>query len=441
MYVVFGLGKTGFSCVRFLRKQGIEIAVIDTRDEPPLLAELQEQYPEVEVYLGGIAPDPLRDAEVLVVSPGIDMRAPEIQCNLNPELPVWGDVELFAQYAQAPIVAITGSNAKSTVTSMVGEIMSAAGVKAAIGGNLGVPALDLLSDDVELYVLEISSFQLETCYSLQAKVASILNISPDHLDRYTDYQEYIATKQRVYHGCELAVCNRTDSNTWPVGLPGLSFGLDVPADGQYGVRLVEGVNYLACGEELLLPVAALAQCGSHQWENALAAMAIAHAVGVEHDVMLPVLKSFAGLPYRCQRVLESDGVVWYNDSKGTNVGATMAAIQGIAGETKGSVVLLAGGQAKQADFSELVPAVKRYVSAAILFGEDRALLESKLREVTTCFLVDDLAAAIVQADQLAKLGDAVLFSPACASFDMFDNYVHRGEVYADLVKELLAAND
>lgn len=441
MYVVLGLGKTGFSCVRFLRKQGIDVAVIDTRDEPPALAELEEQYPEVDVYLGGIASAPLRDAEVLVVSPGIDMRAPEIQCNLSPELPIWGDIELFAQHVEAPVVAITGSNAKSTVTSMVGEILKAAGVKAAVGGNLGVPALDLLSDDVELYVLEVSSFQLETCSSLQAKVATILNVSPDHLDRYTDYQEYITTKQRVYQNCELAVYNRTDSNTWPDSLPSVSFGLDVPADGQYGIRLIDGVNYLACGEDLLLPVAELAQCGSHQWENALAAMAIARAVGVQHDAMLPVLKSFAGLPYRCQRVLECDGVVWYNDSKGTNVGATMAAIQGIAGEIKGNIILLAGGQAKQADFSELVPTVKRYVSAAILFGEDRAMLESKLRAVTTCFLVDDLAAAIVQADQLAKLDDAVLFSPACASFDMFDNYVHRGEVYADLVKELLAAND
>lgn len=437
--VVVGLGKSGLSLVRFLAHQGQPFVVADSRENPPELATLKRDFPQLAVHCGGLSANLLSAAQVLYVSPGLALSTPAIQAAIAKGVTISGDIDLFAQHARAPIVAITGSNAKSTVTTLVGEMCAAAGLKVAIGGNLGTPALALLADDIDLYVLELSSFQLETTAHLQAKVAVCLNISEDHMDRYADLAGYITAKQRVFNQAQGVVINRDDLASQPQqpAAATLSFGLTEPAEGQFGLREQAGVEYLAQGSELLLPVSQLKIRGSHNYANALAALAIGSMVGLPMTAMLAALQAFPGLEHRCQWLRKLHGVDWYNDSKATNVGAALAAIEGLGAGHEGKLVLIAGGDGKGADFSSLAVPVAQYCRAVIVLGRDAQRVAQALGESVAITQVTSLDEAVLAAAQLAQAGDSVLLAPACASFDMFKSFEQRGELFAQAVGRLL----
>lgn len=437
--IVVGLGKSGMSLVRFLAKQGIAFAVADTREQPPELATLQRDFPQVEVRCGALDVDFLCRASELFVSPGLAIATPALAEAAARGVKLSGDIDLFARYARAPIVAITGSNAKSTVTTLLGDMAQAAGKRVAIGGNLGTPALELLDDAVELYVVELSSFQLETTHQLNAEVATVLNLSEDHMDRYSGIPAYHMAKHRIFRGARQAVVNRQDALTRPLPRGDLrigSFGLDAPDFNAFGLRQEGGVKYLAFAQALLLPVSELKLRGAHNYANALAALSLGHAAGLPTAPMLEALRAFTGLAHRCQWVREYNGVSWYNDSKATNVGAALAAIEGLGSDMGGKLVLIAGGDGKGADFSGLRAPVSRYCRAVVLLGRDAQKVADALDPGVTQVQVADLPAAVAQGAQLAQPGDAVLLSPACASLDMFSNYEARGHLFAQAVRAL-----
>lgn len=437
--VIVGLGKTGFSCIEFLLKKGANVAVTDSRAEPPFLDELKKQFPQVIISMGGFDETLIMSADELIVSPGVALREPVIANAIAKGIPAIGDIELFAREVKVPVIGITGTNGKSTVTVLVGEMAKQAGLNVGVGGNLGTPVLEMLANNFELYVLELSSFQLETTYSLHLTAATVLNISPDHMDRYSNLEEYIAAKQRIFQHCEISVINRQDPKAVEnakLSKKIISFGLDEPKVGEFGVRKINNNFYLAYGEQNLLPVNQLQIKGKHQWANALAALALGHAHGLPMTAMLKALQIFPGLPHRCQWVRNLHGVDWYNDSKGTNVNSTLAAIEGLGATISGKLILLAGGLGKQQDFLPLREPVHEHVRTVILFGEDAKLIAGALSDACSIVFVRDFAEAIELAKQNAKPGDAVLLSPACASFDMFKNFEHRGEVFIDAVKKL-----
>ncbi|WP_372876402.1 UDP-N-acetylmuramoyl-L-alanine--D-glutamate ligase [Pseudomonas sp.] len=437
--IVVGLGKSGMSLVRFLARQGLAFAVVDTRANPPELATLAEQFPQVEVRCGELDVDFLCRASELLVSPGLAIATPALQAAAARGVKLSGDIDLFARYAKAPIVAITGSNAKSTVTTLVGEMAAAAGKKVAVGGNLGTPALDLLDDEVELYVLELSSFQLETTDQLNAEVATCLNISEDHMDRYASLAAYHLAKHRIFRGARQVVVNRDDALSRPLvadDLPCWSFGLGKPDFKRFGLLEEGGEKCLAYQFDALLPVRELKIRGAHNQANALAALALGHAAGLPMAPMLEALKRFAGLPHRCQWVGERNGVSYYDDSKATNVGAALAAIEGLGADLAGKLVLLAGGDGKGADFSALAKPVAQYCRAVLLLGRDAERLAAALGEGVPLIRVASLEEAVQRAAELARPGDAVLLSPACASLDMFKNFEERGRLFAQAVEAL-----
>jgi len=436
--LIVGLGKTGLSVARFLRKQGIGFAVTDSRAHPPELDTLAAELPDAAVFVGGFEPRAFDAADEIILSPGVSLSEPLIAEAVGRGVPVYGDIELFARYARKPVLGITGSNGKSTVTTLVGEMLAAAKQRVAVGGNLGTPALDLLSGpEPDYYVLELSSFQLETVTSLHCAAAVCLNVSPDHLDRYDSMGEYIAAKLRVYLGSGVVVVNRDDPElaglTWPQR-DVRSFGCDAPAGENFGVRKHGTEAYLCKGDQLLMPAREVKIVGRHNTANALAALCLVDAVGVSLAPALEVLRNFPGLPHRTQFVAEKNRVRWYNDSKGTNVGATIAALQGMP--TK--VVLLAGGLGKGQDFALLRPAVEEKARAVIVFGADAVQIEQALRGVVSVIHVKDMREAVATAAGCAQEGDSVLLSPACASFDMFKGYDHRGQVFVDEVRRQLA---
>ena len=437
--IVVGLGKSGMSLVRFLARQGVSFAVADTRENPPELATLRRDYPQVEVRCGELDVEFLCRADELYVSPGLALATPALQAAAARGVKLSGDIDLFARNAKAPIVAISGSNAKSTVTTLVGEMAVAAGKRVAVGGNLGMPALDLLSDDVELYVMELSSFQLETTHQLGAEVATVLNVSEDHMDRYSGLPAYHLAKHRIFRGARQVVVNRQDALTRPLmsdGLPCWTFGLGAPDFKAFGLREENGEKYLAFEFQNLMPVRELKVRGAHNQANALAALALGHAVGLPFDAMLSSLRTFTGLEHRCQWVRELDGVSYYNDSKATNVGAALAAIDGLGMDMDGKLVLIAGGDGKGADFSGLRDSVTGYCRAVVLIGRDADLIADALGDAVPQVRAASLDEAIAQCRALAQPGDAVLLSPACASFDMFKNYEERGQLFARAVGAL-----
>ncbi len=438
--IVVGLGKSGMSLVRFLARQGLPFAVVDTRANPPELATLREQFPQVEVRCGELDVEFLCRASELLVSPGLAIATPALQQAAQRGVRLSGDIDLFARYAKAPIIAITGSNAKSTVTTLVGEMAAAAGKKVAVGGNLGTPALDLLDDEIELYVLELSSFQLETTDQLNAEVATCLNISEDHMDRYTDLQAYHLAKHRIFRGARQVVVNRDDALSRPLvadGLPCWYFGLGKPDFKRFGLIEENGEKCLGYQFAALLPVHELKIRGAHNQSNALAALALGHAVGLPFEPMLQTLRSFAGLAHRCQWVGEREGVAYYDDSKATNVGAALAAIEGLGADIAGKLVLIAGGDGKGADFSALRAPVAKFCRAVILLGRDAERLAEALGDAAPLVRVKTLEEAVQRAAELARLGDAVLLSPACASLDMFKNFEERGRLFAQAVEALV----
>ncbi len=440
MHVVIGAGISGFATLEFLIQQSIPCILMDTRLSPPNMDLINSRYPDLPIYLGELNPAVLRQAKTLVVSPGIAIASLPINFHTE-QIEVIGDIELFVRHAKAPIVAITGTNGKSTVTSLVGEMCQAAGMNTKVGGNLGPPVLSLLDDDADIYVLELSSFQLETTHSLSAEVATILNVSPDHLDRYDSYDAYVAAKHRIYRQAKTIVQNADEELTQVLSteIDIYSFTRHLPNQpNQFGLIEDNTEIYLANNQGTIINVKELPLPGIHNWLNYLAAIAMGVALKIDLADIVRACKEFTGLPHRCEYLGEENGVAWYNDSKGTNIGATIAAVEGLGKIRQGQIVLIAGGQGKGADFRDLSEVVKKHVKKMIVMGEDAALIEKALQQDCEIFQVSSMAEAVTKARQCAEKEDAVLLSPACASFDMFKNFQHRGEVFCEIVRGFLS---
>ncbi|MDX1755763.1 MAG: UDP-N-acetylmuramoyl-L-alanine--D-glutamate ligase [Marinobacter sp.] len=436
--LVVGLGKTGLSCVRYLCALGRDVAVADSRQAPPGLAELQANWPEVPVHLGDFDGELFTGFNELVVSPGISIAEPAIQAAAGQGARIRGDIDLFSEAARAPIVAITGSNGKTTVTTLVGEMARAAGIRVAVGGNIGTPALDLLDDSVELYVLELSSFQLETTETLGALAATVLNVSDDHMDRYDSKMAYFQAKQRIYRGCQHAIVNLDDALSTPMArdnLKFLCFGFHRVNPDTFSTRDDDEGTWITFGFDNLVLADTLPLLGKHNISNVMAALALGQAAGLPMDTMLAVAKRFRGLPHRCEFVRRVEGVEYINDSKGTNVGATVAALESLE-PREGKIVLIAGGDGKGADFTPLAQPVAAHCRAVVLMGADADKLAAVLPANVSTEQVPNLAEAVKRAAALAQSGDRVLLSPACASFDMFRDYLDRGDQFRQRVEAL-----
>lgn len=438
--LIVGLGQTGISCARFLTSRALSVAIMDTREQPPALTTLQQEYPQVLVKTGGLDQDWLLQADMIVLSPGIDPRLPEIKAAQQAGIEIVGDIELFARYADAPIVAITGSNGKSTVTTLLALMAQLSGKTVKAGGNLGTPALDLLEQDKpDFYIMEFSSFQLETVRSLNAFAAVVLNISPDHMDRYDSVADYQQAKQKIFNGDGVMVINSDDPFVSGMRIKGrnqIGFSLHKSEGVDFGLLQQDGVTWLAEGEYPLLAVEQMKLVGTHNIANALAALALGSAMALPMPAMLSALKEYKGLPHRCRLVKEVNDVRWFNDSKATNVGACIAAIEGLA--DSGPIVLIAGGVGKDQDFSELTATLKKAVRAVVLFGQDADKIATAVPAEVDLVNADNLQDAVIKAQALAHSGDSVLLSPACASFDMFSGYAERGEQFEQMVRGLAA---
>lgn len=432
--VVVGLGRTGLSCARYLSARGMRVAITDSRREPPELGNLASLAEHVELRLGGFDARLLADACQIVVSPGVALTEPFVREAVARGIEVVGDIELFARVVQAPVIAVTGTNGKSTVTTLVAEMVQAAGLEARAGGNLGEPALDLLSGpEPDFYVLELSSFQLETTHSLALRAATVLNVTADHLDRYARLSDYAAAKARIYAHCDVAVINLDDPLVRAMRRPGqtvLGFSLDCARSAEFGlVRNGSGASLARAGKPLLA-LADMKLTGMHNAANALAALALGEAAGLAIEPRLEVLRNFAGLPHRMQWIADIAGVRWINDSKGTNVGATIAAVSGMAGP----LIVIAGGDGKNQDFAPLAVAFRDKVRLAVLIGRDAPTLAGVLEPVCEIERATSLEEAVRVAAGVARAGDTVVLSPACASLDMFRDYAHRGAVFAAAVR-------
>lgn len=418
---VIGLGTTGLSCVDFFKKKKANIQVIDTRANPAGADKLDKTIP---LHTGGLNSDWLLKSDLIVISPGLALATPEIQQAIQAGVEVVGDVELFCRKAKAPIIAITGSNGKSTVTTLTAEMVKQAGLKVGMGGNIGVPVLSLLDEDYDLFVLELSSFQLETTYSLKAKAATILNISEDHMDRYDAIADYRNAKLRIYENAENIIVNGEDAQTYPEqAVKNLIRFAEQNAE--YTMR--NGVLY--AGDTAIINTNQMLISGRHNEMNALAAMALAEAANVPREGIVKALQTYGGLPHRFQAVATNDGVRWVNDSKATNVGSTIAALNGLS--VAGTLYLLLGGDGKAADFSELKPLINKPNIVCYCFGQDGSEL-AKLSEQSV--LVETMQEAITAIRPQLKKGDMVLLSPACASLDQFKNFEQRGDVFASLAQ-------
>jgi UDP-N-acetylmuramoylalanine--D-glutamate ligase len=431
--LVVGLGLTGYSIVRYLAPLNYRLTVADSRELPPYLYQVKSEFPQVEVITGAIPDQGLEQYDEIITSPGVGQETPRLPANV---LPI-GDIELFARQAKAPVIGITGSNGKSTVTMLVTEMLLASGLRVKTGGNIGTPALDLLEGEApDFYVLELSSFQLETTYNLAPASAVVLNISEDHMDRYANLADYISAKVRIFNNSENIVVNRDDRNlglVTPTNGSIVSFGLDhPPGDSDFGVTGPRDHRSIMLGTQVLAEEVVMTLKGDQNISNVLAAMALVKSAGVELGPgVVNAAMAYGGLPHRCEVVAEHNGVKWINDSKGTNVGATIAAIKGF----KQRIILIAGGKGKGANFKPLVEVIASSVSFTILIGEDAQLISSGLSSSTDHAIVGSLDEAVSVAQSKAQQGDVVLFSPACASFDMFDNFEHRGNVFKNLVLE------
>jgi UDP-N-acetylmuramoylalanine--D-glutamate ligase len=446
--LVLGLGASGMSMVRWLTGRGADVAVADSREAPPFAAQMRAEFPGMALYTGGFGAAEFADAELIAASPGVSLKEPQVVAARVRGLPVMGDIELFAQvreeWPQAKVIGITGSNGKSTVTEMVGAMSRAAGRRTLVAGNIGLPILDAFMEvqagtrrKPDMVVLELSSFQLESTHSLKPESAAILNLSEDHLDRYSGMDEYAQAKARIFAGAATVVSNRGDSRVCamtPQGARVFSFGLDEPwTEHNWGLRKMDGEFWLAEGRLNLMPVAELKTAGLHNAANALAALALCRAVNLPYQPLLDALFQFKGLPHRVEKIAEIRSISYYDDSKGTNVGATVAALSGMPGK----VVLIAGGDGKGQDFSPLNKAVSQHARGVVLIGRDRELIAEAIRSSKVVVArADDMDEAVRRAAELASPGDTVLLSPACASFDMYRNYEHRAQAFADAVKKL-----
>ena len=429
--MIFGLGKTGFSCASYFERNGVAYAVVDDDPKPQRLSALRKLNPAIQ--FSTVDETSVMSADEIVVSPGVPLSLPLLQQAKASGISITGDVAMFGQLAQAPIAAITGSNGKSTVTALLGYLSAAqqSGVK--VGGNLGSPCLDLLSDDASLYVLEVSSYQLELATSLPTAVSVVLNLSPDHQDRYDSNTDYYATKMNVYHSCKIALVNRDVNVPSLDTLNVISFGSGAPErDIDFGVN----EEFIVRGDERLIALSKLPIDGWHNMLNCMAALALGESLNLDMERMLSDLPGFVGLQHRCERVGSVGGVQIYNDSKATNVGSTLAAINSF-GEVTRNIVLILGGEGKNADFSLLRKAAEKYISHTVIFGRDQRAIGQDLADACPISMSSSLDEALELALNHAQSGNVLLFSPACASFDMFENYSVRGDAFKSLVMELM----
>lgn len=437
-YMIVGLGKSGESCVRYLLESGQQVMAVDSRENPPALAALRRDYPQLDIRLGPFKDSDFAGQKEIIVSPGVAMSTPALQLAQQNGAECYGDIELFVRFANAPIIAITGSNGKSTVVTMLAEMFNATGKRAIAAGNIGKPVVDILREGdaspPDYYVLELSSFQLETTHSLDAAVSLILNISPDHMDRYDSYEAYRTAKAGIYSGhgkivvavdeIELAGLLPPDRNT-------INFGETAKGENDIHIADCDGEACIFYRKQKLLSQRGLKVPGRHNLVNAAAALAVAVAVDVPVEPMAKALKQFKGLAHRLQFIIECNHIRWYNDSKGTNVGATVAAVEGLDRK----VVLIAGGEGKDADFTKLAPVLKSNGRALVLIGQDANKIEQAVSGVVKTVHAVDLDDAVAKAAKMAEDGDAIMLSPACASFDMFRNYEDRGEKFITAVKQ------
>jgi|TARA_B110000503_G_scaffold135085_1_gene214993 UDP-N-acetylmuramoylalanine--D-glutamate ligase len=436
--MVVGIGATGLSVARHLSQLGQHFVMLDTRQYPPLLEQFKVEFPDISILLGELAIDSFKNADEIILSPGLSRQIPAIQIAIDLNIPVINDIELFSRSAKAPIIAITGSNGKSTVTTIVGKMLVAAGHSVGVGGNLGTPALELLDEKVQFYVLELSSFQLESIGSLCAEVAVVLNVSADHMDRYKTLLDYHQAKHRIFNGARQVVVNRNDRLSTPlVGdkVKIWSFGLDRSDFNGFGlVSEDDGQSWLTYGFEKLMPENELGIKGSHNTSNALAALALGSAVHLPLSLMLQVLRQFTGLPHRCQTIRVLHGVTYINDSKATNLGATLAAIKGLG--CNNNIILIAGGQGKGQDFSILSTALTGMVRQLVLMGEAAPEIGNAVfGKIDTMYAIN-IECAVRASCEIAQPSDIVLLSPGCSSFDMFANFEDRGEKFICAVGNL-----
>lgn len=442
--LVLGLGDTGLSALRWLKRQGARLSVADTRAHPPGLETVEREFHGMPIHLGPFNAEVFSGAQLIVASPGVPLAEPEVQQAMQRGIPVVGDVELFVQAiadSGSTVIAITGSNGKSTVTSLVGHLCAGAGLDTVIAGNIGLPVLDALTEREhadklpDVWVLELSSFQLETTHSLQADAATVLNISADHMDRYVSLADYAKAKERIFIGSKMHVLNRDDAMTLAMRHPNAetqTFGLQPGTDStEWGLLDHAGRRWLGKGAERLFPIDELPIAGLHNAANALAALALCRAIHLPYAPILAALRTFKGLAHRVEFVADVGGRKFYDDSKGTNVGATAAALQGFSEP----VVLIAGGDGKGQDFTPLRDAVAK-TRAVVQIGRDGPQIEEAIADACRVERAEGMNDAVRLAYALSEPGDVILLSPACASWDMFRNYAHRAEVFIHAVKEL-----
>ncbi len=432
---VIGLGVTGLATVRFLLKQGVKPVLMDTRLKVAGIETIPAEKVD-GIYFGELDANRLARMDVLLVSPGLDTSHPAIRFATAQGAQLMGDVELFALCNEKPVVAVTGSNGKSTVTKLTEHMLNCSGMQALAAGNIGLAVLDALErTDAKVYVLELSSFQLDTTHSLKLRAAANLNVTEDHLDRHGTMAAYTAAKQRIYLHTDVAIYNAEDPLTRPLGCaaPQIGLNLQQPQDG-YGLVQQQGETWLLVDGAPLLPVNQMSMVGRHNQFNALASCALALAVGCSREALVQALKTYQPLPHRCALVADHAGVRWVNDSKATNVGATLAAIAGLRADVPGKLILIAGGDGKGVDFTELATVLRQQVDQVITLGRDGPAIAAL---VPGSIEVADLTAAVKQAAALARAGDMVLLSPACASLDMFKNYEERGRLFADAVQQVI----
>lgn len=439
--LIVGMGSTGLSCARFLEKKGARFALADSRQIPPAMAEVKKEFPEVLIMTGDFNINEFKQYQQIIVSPGISIRNELFRTLQKQGCLIIGDIELFAQLVDRPVIAITGSNGKSTVTTLVEQIANECGVKSIAGGNLGIPALELLESQSELYILELSSFQLETTHSLHTISATVLNVSEDHMDRYTGLDDYRRVKETIYQNCAYKVINRDEV------MPGelssqedsvILFGSDEPKNNDYGLLNADGFYTLKKGEHEIIQSNVIKLKGTYNYLNILAALALLEPLQLDEQKQIQAIKKYRGLAHRCEWVDEIDNVQYYNDSKGTNTGATIAAINAFSSDR--TTILIAGGVGKEADFSELGEVIEKKVKSTVLMGEDADIIkECALNagaENDSLYTVSSMQEAVLTASQLAEADDVVLFSPACASFDMYQNYIQRGDDFKEKVLAL-----
>lgn len=435
--LIVGMGKTGLSCARFLKKNNTPFAIADSRSNPPLLESVRQEFGNIGLIMGNFQLQSFLPYQQFIVSPGISIREKLFLQLQQQQRLILGDIELFAQVVDRPVIAITGSNGKSTVTTLVESIANACGIKAIAGGNLGLPALDLLATGSELYVLELSSFQLETTHSLKTLSACVLNICEDHMDRYDDINDYRHVKETIYKDCEYKVINKQEQDIvtkYPEGKV-ILFGAESANDGEYGLSVKHGSTCLTKGSKVLIKDNEIKLQGQYNYLNVLAAIALMEPCHVDEQKLITAVKDFNGLAHRCEWIAEVNKVNFYNDSKATNPGASIAAINSFTQ----AEILIAGGVGKEADFSELGLLISRKIKATVLIGVDADLIKAAAEKAGTkvdaLHPVNTMQEAVAKAYQLADCGDVILFSPACASFDMYENYIQRGE---DFTRQVLS---